>query len=108
MQTNDSRHEPLPGGTRVLSTTDGEAGVIINGFAFDPEEGGWTEYEVETQYGVERWQRSEFVLFAELEETTMPAPTSPSAGPATEAPTRPSSTFSAPATTARFSSAGCT
>jgi len=68
MQTNRSQHEHLPGGTRVLSTTDGEPGVIINGFAFDADQGGWTEYEVETQYGVERWKRSDFILFAEFED----------------------------------------
>jgi hypothetical protein len=69
MQTNHPDHEHLPGGTRVLSTTDGEPGTIINGFAFDPDQGGWTEYEVETQYGIERWKRSDFILFSEFEET---------------------------------------
>jgi len=67
MQTNHSQHEHLPGGTRVLNTTDGEAGVIMNGFAFDADQGGWIEYEVETQYGVERWKRSDFILFSEFE-----------------------------------------
>lgn len=67
MQTNRTEHEHLPGGTRVLNTDDGEPGVIMNGFAFDPDQGGWTEYEVETQYGIERWKRSEFILFTELE-----------------------------------------
>ena len=48
MQTSRPEHEHLPGGTRVLNTNDGEAGVIMNGFAFHPDQGGWTEYEVET------------------------------------------------------------
>ena len=68
MQTNRPEHQHLSGGTRVLSTADGEAGVIINGFAFDPDQGGWTEYEVETQYGIERWKRSDFILFSEFED----------------------------------------
>lgn len=51
----------------MLSTTDGEAGTVMNGFAFDPDQGGWTEYEVETQYGIERWQRGDFILFSEFE-----------------------------------------
>jgi hypothetical protein len=54
-------------GTRVLNTNDGEPGTIMNGFSFDPET-GWYEYEVETQYGIERWLRSDIVLFSELEE----------------------------------------
>jgi hypothetical protein len=57
----------VPSGTRVLNTEDGEPGVIVNGFAFDAAAGGWTEYEVETAYGIERWGRSEFVLMSELE-----------------------------------------
>ena len=65
---NATRHEHLAGGTRVLGTADGEPGVIINGFTFDPDHGGWTEYEVETQYGVERWMRADFILFSEIED----------------------------------------
>jgi len=57
-------------GTRVLNTTDAEPGHIMNGFSFDPELGGWYEYEVETAYGVERWLRKDFVLMSELEPTT--------------------------------------
>jgi hypothetical protein len=65
-------HQPaelpyVPGGTRVLNTEDAEPGVIMNGFAFDSAAGGWTEYEVETAYGIERWVRSEFVLMSEIE-----------------------------------------
>ena len=67
MPTNHPNHEHLSGGTRVLNTTDGEPGVIINGFTFDPDQGGWTEYEVETQDGIERWERDNFILFSELE-----------------------------------------
>ena len=58
----------LPSETRVLNINDGEPGTILNGFTYDPSEGGWTEYEVVTQDGIERWQRSDFVLFSELED----------------------------------------
>jgi hypothetical protein len=57
----------LPGGARVLNTNDGEPGTILNGFSFDPAT-GWFEYEVETQYGIERWLRSDFVLMSEISE----------------------------------------
>ncbi len=60
----------VPGGTHVLNTTDGEPGHVMNGFSFDPELGGWYEYEVETAYGIERWLRKDFVLMSELEPTT--------------------------------------
>jgi hypothetical protein len=56
----------LPNGTPVLNTDDGEAGTILNGFAFDPAS-GWTEYEVATQYGIERWERSDKIPISELE-----------------------------------------
>lgn len=59
----------LPGETRVLNINDGEPGTILNGFTYDPSEGGWTEYEVVTQDGIERWQRSDFILFSEMAET---------------------------------------
>ena len=59
----------LPAETRVLNITDGEPGTILNGFTYDPSEGGWTEYEVVTQNGIERWQRSDFILFSEFEDT---------------------------------------
>ena len=55
----------LPNGTRVLNTNDGEPGTIMNGFSFDPA-AGWYEYEVETNYGIERWLRSDFVLMSEI------------------------------------------
>ena len=58
----------LPAETRVLNTSDGEPGTILNGFTYDPGAGQWTEYEVVTQHGIERWQRSDFVLFSELED----------------------------------------
>ena len=58
----------LPGETRVLNINDGEPGTILNGFTYDSSTGGWTEYEVVTQDGIERWQRSDFVLFSELED----------------------------------------
>ena len=57
----------IPNGTKVLNTNDGEPGTIMNGFTFDRSTGEWTEYEVETAYGVERWQRTDFVLMAEIE-----------------------------------------
>ena len=61
-KTNDY----LPNGTRVLNTNDAEPGTIVNGFSHDPEL-GWYEYEVETNYGVERWLRTDFVLMSEIE-----------------------------------------
>jgi hypothetical protein len=51
---------PVPGGTRVISTTDGEDGTVLNAF-----DAAGREYEIETRYGVERWRRDEFVTFAE-------------------------------------------
>jgi len=59
----------LPAETRVRNTNDGEPGTILNGFTYDPRAGQWTEYEVVTQYGIERWQRRDFVLLSEIEET---------------------------------------
>ena len=56
----------LPTETRVLKTSDGEPGSILGGFAFDPAS-GWTEYEVATRYGIERWMRSDMILMSELE-----------------------------------------
>ena len=64
--TDQETHAYVPGGTRVLNIRDGEPGHVMNGFSHDPA-AGWIEYEVETAYGVERWQRCDFVLFAELE-----------------------------------------
>lgn len=64
-KTNDY----LPNGTRVLHTGDGEPGSIVNGFSFDSTT-GWYEYEVETQYGMERWLRTDFVLMADLDDNT--------------------------------------
>ena len=63
----DTTAQHIPGGTRVLNTTDAEPGVVMNGFSYDPET-GWYEYEVETQYGIERWTRGNFVLMSELEQ----------------------------------------
>ena len=60
--------EHLPCGTRVLNTTDGEPGTILNGFSFEPEF-GWYEYEVETRYGVERWHRHDFILFSDFDDS---------------------------------------
>lgn len=63
--TNEPEH--LPTGTRVLNTTDGEHGVILGGFALEPAT-GWTEYEVETQHGVERWQQADIAVMMEFED----------------------------------------
>ena len=57
----------LPNGTKVLNTDDGEVGSVLNGFAYDPATGEWTEYEVATKYGIEQWERSKFLLLSELE-----------------------------------------
>lgn len=56
----------LPNGTKVLNTGDGEVGSVLNGFAYD-HTGEWTEYEVVTQYGIERWERTQFILLSECE-----------------------------------------
>jgi hypothetical protein len=52
--------------TVVLNTNEGERGTILNGFTY--ENGEWTEYEVVTQYGIERWQRRDFVLMTECQD----------------------------------------
>ncbi len=62
----NATNDHLPTGTRVLNMNDAEPGTILNGFAFDPAT-GWTEYEVETKYGTERWLRSDFVLMSEID-----------------------------------------
>ena len=59
----------LPAETRVLNTNDGEPGTILNGSTYDPKIGQWTEYEVVTQHGIERWQRNDFVLVSDLPDT---------------------------------------
>jgi hypothetical protein len=59
------QHAALPAGTRVLNTNDAEPGTIRNGISFDPAT-GWSEYEVQTQYGIERWKRTDFVLMSEI------------------------------------------
>jgi len=59
--------EYLPNGTPVLNTNDGERGTILNGFACDPV-AEWTEYEVTTQYGIERWQRSDMLPISEVND----------------------------------------
>lgn len=57
----------IPAETKMLNTSDGEPGSILNGFTWDTATGEWTEYEVVTQYGIERWQRRDFVLMSEIE-----------------------------------------
>ena len=57
----------LPAETRVLNIHDAEPGTILNGFTYDRVSGEWIEYEVVTAYGVERWQRRDFVLLEEIE-----------------------------------------
>ncbi len=64
--TTTQKHEPLPSETRVLNVQNGEPGTILNGFAYEPAR-GWVEYEVVTQYGIERWRRGDFVPFSELD-----------------------------------------
>jgi len=59
----NAKNQPaVPAETRVLNTNDGEVGMILNGFTFDPGTGQWTEYEVVTAQGIERWQRSDFIV----------------------------------------------
>jgi len=57
----------FPAETPVLNITDGERGVILNGTVIDPKSGEWVEFEVATQYGIERWEREDFILFREFE-----------------------------------------
>lgn len=64
--TATTKNDYLPNGTLVLNTNDAEPGSIVNGFSYDPEH-GWYEYEVETNYGIERWLRTDFVLMSEIE-----------------------------------------
>jgi hypothetical protein len=67
MNANLSPKPALPTETRVLHTNDGEPGTILNGFTYDAETGEWTEYEVVTNHGIERWERKDFILFSEFE-----------------------------------------
>jgi len=62
----NAQANPLPNGTKVLNTEDGEPGWVVNGFTID-ETGKWVEYEVETAYGIERRRRDQFVLMNEIE-----------------------------------------
>lgn len=57
----------IPTETKVLNTNDAEPGTIHSAVAYDAATGEWTEYEVVTAYGIERWQRSAFVLMSEIE-----------------------------------------
>ena len=65
-------HDYVPPGTRVLNTDDGEIGSIMNGCSFESTS-SWYEYEVETKYGIERWQRSDFLLMDEISADTYPS-----------------------------------
>jgi hypothetical protein len=58
----------VPVGTQVLNTTDGEVGRIA-GWSLVVGGGRTTEvnYDVETQFGAEQWQRSDFILMSELD-----------------------------------------
>jgi hypothetical protein len=58
----------VPVGTQVLNTTDGEVGRIA-GWSVVVGEGRTAEvnYDVETQFGPEQWQRPDFVLMSELD-----------------------------------------
>ena len=58
-------------GTTVLNMANGEPGTILNGISFDPV-AGWIEYEVMTQYGIDKWRRSDFALWSETEEGYVP------------------------------------
>jgi hypothetical protein len=54
----------IPGGTKVLNTSDGQPGTILNGFA--GREDAWSEYEVETADGIETWKAGEIVRMDEI------------------------------------------
>ena len=64
-QTNNDALPYVPSGTRVLNTTDGKPGTVMNGFAYDQR--GWTEYEVVTADGIERWQRGDLIRLDEMD-----------------------------------------
>jgi hypothetical protein len=81
MMNASDEYEYLPTGTGVLNTNDGQPGVIMNGFAYNPAT-GWTGYEVETQHGIERWQRADIVLMLEFEDDERPTPFSRTTNPA--------------------------
>jgi hypothetical protein len=66
MTTNHHISPALPVGTRVLNTGDGESGTVHAAYARNAA-GDWTEYEVVTQYGIEKWQRAGFVLLDEVQ-----------------------------------------
>lgn len=53
----------LPCETPVLHIGSNKIGSVMNGFAGDAS--GWTEYEVATPYGIERWRRSDMVVVGE-------------------------------------------
>ena len=55
--------------TAVRNTTNHKCGLILSGFTFDTQTGDWTEYEVITQDGIERWQRHDFVLMSECQDS---------------------------------------
>ena len=55
----------IQNGTEVISMNDGELGTVLNGFGWETDGAGnqiWIEYEVVTQYGIERWMRADFIL----------------------------------------------
>lgn len=62
--TTETANDPLPAGTRVLNTSDGEPGSIMNGYAKNTA--GWTEYEVQTAHGIEIWKTAEFIRLDDL------------------------------------------
>jgi hypothetical protein len=62
---NPTPKTALPGGTRVLNTSDGEPGTVLNGVARNTATGEWTEYEVETRYGIETWATADLITMAE-------------------------------------------
>ncbi|MBL8745827.1 MAG: hypothetical protein JNK58_05650 [Phycisphaerae bacterium] len=58
---------PLASGTRVLNTTDGETGRIMNAYGSD-RSGSWVRYEVETESAIEVWHRNDFIVMPEPPE----------------------------------------
>ncbi|MEK6778948.1 MAG: hypothetical protein AABY80_04695 [Candidatus Deferrimicrobiota bacterium] len=67
---NDNPARYIPNGTEVISMKDGELGSVLNGFGWETDAAGnqvWTEYEVVTQYGIERWMRADFILREDAE-----------------------------------------
>ena len=69
------RKPSLPAETKVINLHDAEPGTVLNGFTYDHDLGEWTEYEIVTAYGIERWQRRDFAVLDDLKQANRDADT---------------------------------